>query len=87
MGETHPTPAENTSPTSAMLEGRQPIDPGNDIDARMAALLKDHKEMGARPEQEPVGDAYEATYPLTPKAGMSSLPKSMTSGAKKLKSK
>ena len=53
MGDTHPTPAENTSATSRIVEGR----PGNiegDIDQRMAALLKDHQEMGARPAQEPV---------------------------------
>jgi hypothetical protein len=47
----HPTPAENTSPTSRILEGR----PGSiegDIDQRMANLLKDHQEMGARPADE-----------------------------------
>jgi hypothetical protein len=44
----HPTPAENTSATSRIVEGR----PGSiegDIDQRMANLLKDHQEMGARP--------------------------------------
>jgi hypothetical protein len=47
-----PTPAENTSPTSRIVEGR----PGNiegDIDQRMANLLKDHQEMGARPAETP----------------------------------
>ena len=78
----HPTPAENTSPLSALLEGREPVDAGNDIDDRMAALLKDHQEMGARPEVDATVDTYEATYPLQEK---SSLPKSMTSGAKTVK--
>lgn len=27
-----------------------PAEPPNDIDARMAALLKDHQRMGARPK-------------------------------------
>lgn len=47
----HPTPAENTSPVSRIVEGR----PGNiegDIDQRMASLLKDHQEMGARPADD-----------------------------------
>jgi hypothetical protein len=50
-----PTPAENTSPVSRIVEGRE-FDPAvlnGDIDQRMAALLKDHQEMGARPKQEP----------------------------------
>lgn len=35
------------------------------IDERMAALLKDHQRMGARPMDEPVaGDAHEPTLPL-----------------------
>lgn len=70
MGETHPTPAENTSATSRIAEGRPGVIEG-DIDARMAALLKDHQEMGARPAQEPVSTDAP-----------SSLPRSMTSGAK-----
>ena len=73
MGETHPTPAENTSPVSRIVEGR----PGNiegDIDQRMAALLKDHQEMGARPKSEPTSTDVP-----------SSLPRSMTSGAKPVK--
>ena len=55
-----PTPASNTSELSRMLEGREadPVIYEGDIDQRMAALLKDHQEMGARPEQEPDnGDA------------------------------
>ena len=56
----HPTPAENTSDLSRMLEGRDP-DPviiEGDIDERMAALLKDHQEMGARPADDvPVAEA------------------------------
>ena len=58
----HPTPAENTSPVSRIVEGR----PGNvagDIDQRMANLLKDHQEMGARPAQEPVSEDIPATEP------------------------
>jgi hypothetical protein len=46
-----PTPAENTSAVSRIVEGR----PGNiegDIDQRLANLLKDHQEMGARPADE-----------------------------------
>ena len=65
------TPAERTSELSARLEGKVPEDPGNDIDDRMAALLADHKDMGARPEQEPsngdIGDLHETTYPLKEK--------------------
>ena len=63
-----PTPAANTSPISAALEGKA-RDPklGNDIDSRMAALLKDHQAMGARPKSEPAGDAHESTYPLKDK--------------------
>ena len=52
----NPTPASETSETSRILEGREP-DPviyEGDIDQRLAALLKDHQEMGARPAQEPV---------------------------------
>ena len=47
-----PTPAENTSPVSRLIEGRPGVIEG-DIDQRMAALLKDHQEMGARPADEP----------------------------------
>ena len=47
-----PTPAENTSPVSRIIEGRPGVIEG-DIDQRMAALLRDHQEMGARPKQEP----------------------------------
>lgn len=67
MGETHPTPAENTSAVSKLVEGRPGVIEG-DIDQRMANLLKDHQEMGARPEQEPTstGDTYGSTYPLRP---------------------
>ena len=49
-----PTPASNTSELSARLEGKDP-DPiilEGDIDARMAALLKDHQDMGARPADD-----------------------------------
>lgn len=66
----HPTPAENTSALSRLVEGR----PGSiegDIDQRMANLLKDHQEMGARPQQEPVSvdAAPEAPAPKAePKA-------------------
>lgn len=38
----------------------------NDIDARMAALLKDHQAMGARPKDEEPADAHAPTYPLRP---------------------
>ena len=83
MGETHPTPAENTSELSRRLEGKEPVNPGNDIDARMASLNAEHIEMGARPAEEPgSGDIHEATYPLKEKAG-SSLPASMTEGTRK----
>lgn len=62
-----PAPAENTSPVSAMLEGRE-VDPEvltRPIDDRMKALLKDHQEMGARPMKEPrSGDLYDPTLPL-----------------------
>lgn len=35
----------------APKEPETPVDPTpNDIDARMAALLKDHQRMGARPK-------------------------------------
>lgn len=68
MGDTHPTPAENTSATSAMLEGRE-VDPtvlAGDIDSRMEALLKDHQEMGARPAKEPVSaDTFPPDLPLS----------------------
>lgn len=46
-----PTPAENTSSVSRIIEGR----PGNiegDIDQRMANVLADHIEMGARPADD-----------------------------------
>ena len=63
----HPTPAENTSAVSRIVEGR----PGNvegDIDQRMANLLKDHQEMGARPKSEPVTeDAAPAAPAPEPK--------------------
>ena len=50
----HPTPASNTSELSARLEGREPDLSvlGQDIDARMAAVLADHIEMGARPADD-----------------------------------
>ena len=50
-----PTPAEHTTDVGRMVEGREP-DPviyEGDIDQRMAALLKDHQEMGSRPAEEP----------------------------------
>jgi hypothetical protein len=47
-----PTPAEHTSDTSRIIEGR-PGSVEGDIDQRLANLLKDHQEMGARPKQEP----------------------------------
>lgn len=66
MGETHPTPAENTDPRSLLVEGKpRDASVGNDIDARMEALLKDHQAMGARPMKEPPnGDLFPPTYPL-----------------------
>ena len=64
----HPTPAENTSANSRMLEGREPdlsvLD--QDIDARMAAVLKDHQEMGARPAQEPTTEDVPPAEPDKP---------------------
>lgn len=60
-----PTPASNTSELSVRLEGRE-VDPAvleGDIDERMAALLKDHQEMGARPKQEPVSVDAPAAPP------------------------
>lgn len=63
-----PTPAENTAPTSHLVEGVTPTDPGNDIDDRMAALLKDHQAMGARPTTEPEGDQHDSSYPLKAKS-------------------
>jgi hypothetical protein len=47
-----PTPAENTSETSRILEGREP-DLSGDIDERLARLNREHIEMGARPADEP----------------------------------
>ena len=88
----HPTPAENTSDLSRMLEGRDP-DPviiEGDIDERMAALLKDHQEMGARPADdvtvaearaEPSKRASAREAKTTD--GRNVMPKSTTSGAKK----
>jgi hypothetical protein len=62
-----PTPAENTDPISAKFEGRDP-DPvifEGSIDQRLKALLKDHKEMGARPQREPAThDAAPNSVPL-----------------------
>jgi hypothetical protein len=58
----HPTPAENTSATSRIVEGR----PGSiegDIDQRMANLLKDHQEMGARPAETPAPKAETKKAP------------------------
>ena len=75
----HPTPAENTSPISRIVEGR----PGNiegDIDQRMASLLKDHQEMGARPKSEPT--TQDATTD-----GRNTMPASMTKSTKKAGSK
>ena len=84
------TPAERTSELSRMLEGREadPVIYEGNIDDRMAALLRDHQEMGARPADDSGGDTYEATYPLKKKAdtttdGRNTMPKSTTSGAKK----
>ncbi len=45
------------------VEGREP-EVSNDIDDRMAALLKDHIEMGARPKTEPV--SVDATTEAPP---------------------
>ena len=71
----HPTPAENTSDTSRIVEGREldPVIYEGDIDDRMAHLLKDHQEMGARPKQEPTTEdapaaAAEAPAPTKRKA-------------------
>jgi hypothetical protein len=62
-----PTPAERTDPISAKFEGRDP-DPviyEGSIDQRLKALLKDHKEMGARPQREPAtNDAAPNSVPL-----------------------
>jgi hypothetical protein len=71
----HPTPAENTSPVSRIVEGRPGVIEG-DIDQRMAALLRDHQEMGARPKQEPV--SVDVTTD-----GRNSMPASMTKAPKK----
>lgn len=50
------------------VEGR-PADVSGDIDQRMAALLKDHQEMGARPAEEPVStDAPDPATKTTKKA-------------------
>ena len=69
MGDTHPTPAENTSPVSRIVEGRPGVIEG-DIDQRMAALLKDHQEMGARPKQEPVSEDRASALTAEQKAAL-----------------
>ena len=59
------TPAERTSALSRLTEGREAVDPGNDIDTRLKALNADHIEMGARPKKDADnGDLYDSKYPL-----------------------